>query len=103
MTTNPILNYIIESLRASNRSALELVGLGIAGDTAVRKHLKTLHDLRAIHIAAYRMAGVRNVEAVYAWGDGEDADMPDGVAKRVRSEAATLPRPVPLGAWGCVW
>lgn len=100
--TNPLLNKIANTLRSGPRTVSELTERCRVCDTAVRKHLKTLHGLKAIHVSDYRKTKART-EAVYRWGEGEDADMPYGVAKRITSDAAVLPAPVPLGAWGCVW
>jgi hypothetical protein len=100
---NPILHKITQTLRTGSHSAGELVARCHATDTAIRKHLRTLHDIGAIHIACYRRADPRNMEAVYAWGEGDDAPMPEVLARRVRPAAVELPKPVPLGAWGCVW
>lgn len=101
--TNPILHKITQALRAGPHSAGELLARCPATETPIRKHLKTLHDIGAIHIACYRQASPRNMEAVYAWGEGDDAPLPEGLARRVKSVAAELPRPVALGPWGCVW
>lgn len=101
--TNPILHQLTQALRAGPHSAGELLTHCRCAESPIRRHLKTLHTIGAIYIAAYRQAGPRNLEAVYAWGEGDDAPMPEGLARRVKTASAELPRPVALGPWGCVW
>ena len=101
MTT--LLNRICNDLRQGNRSVRELVGRIGAAESAVRRHIRTLHSINALHVARYQPGANGQQEAVYGWGEGDDAALPEARARRLFADVATLPKPVALGVWGCVW
>lgn len=101
---NALLDRIFTLIRDHAVSVADIVARLECADSAVRRHIKTLHAIRAVHIVHYRHKGdYGNQEAVYAWGEGQDAPVPNIRKPRSVDLPVSLPSKVALGPWGCVW
>jgi hypothetical protein len=100
--SNPLLNRIAAELRRGAATIPDLVTRFGCAESAVRRHIRTLSDIRTIYISHYRIIARRHPTAVYAWGEGADADPPESIVRRTVVKGAALPASVPLGPWGCV-
>ncbi len=97
-----IIANVCRRLRQAPRTIPQLAAdLGNAEST-VRRAVYRLHGLRALHVVAYHAGNRISAAAVYAWGEGEDAQAPAEVINR-KEKPADLPKGPKLGAWGLSW
>jgi hypothetical protein len=101
--SGPLIDRVIAELRTGNATARQIVARLNCAASPVSRHIRTLHGIRAIHVAFYQTGANNQQEAVFGWGDQEDAPLPEARKRKVEANTARLPRPVPLGPWGCAW
>ena len=99
-----IIDRMCALLRSGKLSARDLASKIGCAESASRRNLYTPRRIGAVHISHYRTIRYGQQEAIYAYGEGQDAPPPDAIVRRQRAKIdAALPKPIVLGPWGCVW
>lgn len=83
-------------LRADNITVAKLGERMEVSKPCAWRCIKTLKDMDLIHVARYQKCCTGVMEAVYAWGSGDDAARP--YLRKPADELFDIPRPV-LAFW----
>lgn len=95
-----VIDRVCKILHCNSATVRELHDRMGGSDTCIRRHVRTLHGVGMLHISHYQTGSNNQQEAVFAWGEGEDAPMPAGVAKRQKFQDEIIPIPMPrLDLW----
>lgn len=83
---------ILRAMQTDHLTVAAMADRFKASRGAIWRHVRALHDLRQIHVCAYRKDGASTVyAAVYAYGDGDDAAEPEErYTRQVRVKRAKM-------------